>query len=46
MIDSRDFLFEFRETRDRVCNRKLLITGLQVLGCIVAAVGWLWMVIR
>ena len=46
MMDSRDFLFEFRETRDRVTFKRRLLTGLQVLGSVLATVGWMWLITR
>ena len=45
-MDSRDFLFEFRETRDRVTFKRRLLTGLQVLGSVLATVGWMWLITR
>ena len=46
MMDSRDFLFEFRETRDRVMLRRKILTALQL--ALLAAAGALiiWLGLR
>lgn len=46
MIESRDFLFEFREARDRVLLRRKLLAALQALALTVAVVAWFWIVMR
>ena len=46
MTNSRDFLFEFRETRDRVMLRRKILTALQISLALCLVVAALWMVTR
>lgn len=46
MSDSRDFLFEFRETRDRVVLRRKMLTALQIGLVLCPALVAVWMATR
>jgi hypothetical protein len=41
--DSRDFLFEFREARDRIVFQRRFLTACQALIWILVAVAWIWL---